>query len=246
VHREYAPILSQIDAAYRLPIPKVLISSHLEPVLTQRYGCRCYFLGQAVDSTVFTPSEFRAAATPLRVGVVGPFAVRSKGIPEVLRGLALAKHAGYPLEVHRASVDPLDEREADLGVTDRFFHNLDTAGMIAFYRRLDALFYSSYDEEGFPLPPLEAMACGIPVALTRIRPFAALPDAAVLRFPPGEPEAVVPVIALLTDPDRRKSLREAGLACARAHTIDKVLDRLEGAFQAEGAVAGQDKNPAAP
>src|SRR5262245_10490751 len=67
VHREYASILSQIDAAYRLPIPKVLISSHLEPVLTQRYGCRCYFLGQAVDSTVFTPGEFRATATPLRV-----------------------------------------------------------------------------------------------------------------------------------------------------------------------------------
>jgi glycosyltransferase involved in cell wall biosynthesis len=238
VHREYASILSQIDAAYRLPIPKVLISSHLEPVLRQRYDCRCYFLGQAVDSTVFTPGEFRATATPLRVGVVGPFAVRSKGIPEVLRGFARAKAMGYALEVHRASIDPLDEKEATLGVTDQFFHNLDTAGMIDFYRQLDVLFYSSYDEEGFPLPPLEAMACGVPVALTQIRPFAVLPDAAVLRFPPGEPEAVVPVIAALTDPERRRSLREAGLACARAHTIDKVLDRLEAAFAAEGAVVG--------
>jgi hypothetical protein len=43
------------------------------------------------------------------------------------------------------------------------------------------------------------------------------------------------VIAALTDPDRRQSLREAGLACARAHTIGKVLDRLEAAFAAEGA-----------
>lgn len=235
VHKEYASILERIDAAYRLPIPKILISAHLEPILIQRYGCRCYFLGQAVDSAVFTPGEYHAIANPLRVGVVGPFAVRSKGIPEVLRGLALARQVGYELEVHRASIDPLDETEAQLGVTDCFFHNLDTAGMVAFYRRLDVLFYSSYDEEGFPLPPLEAMACGVPVALTRIRPFAVLPDAAVLRYPPGDPEAVVPVIAALTDSARRKALREAGIACARTYTLDRVLDRLESAFRAEGA-----------
>lgn len=235
VHREYAPILPRIDAAYQLPIPKIVISAHLEPILTQRYGCRCYLIGQGVDSTVFTPGEFRRVATPLRVGVVGPFAVRSKGIPELLRGFALARRAGHALEVHRASIDPLDEREEQLGVTDRFFYNLDTAGMVAFYRRLDALCFSSYDEEGFGLPTLEAMACGVPVALTQIRPFVVFPDAAVVRFPPGEPEAVVPVIAALMDPTRRQSLREAGLACARTHTINAVLDRLEAAFRAEGA-----------
>lgn len=235
VHREYAPILPRIDAAYQLPVPKLVISAHLEPVLAQRYGCRCYLIGQAVDSTVFTPGEFRPDAHPLRIGVVGPFAVRPKGIPELLHGLALARRAGYALEVHRASIDPLDEREEKLQVTDRFFQNLDTAGMVAFYRRLDALCFSSYDEEGFGLPALEAMACGVPVALTHIRPFAVLPDTAVLRFPPGEPDAVVPIIATLTDPIRRRSLREAGLSCARTYTIDKVLDRVEAAFRAEGA-----------
>ncbi|MGE0827550.1 MAG: glycosyltransferase family 4 protein [Candidatus Binatia bacterium] len=233
VHKEYASILPQIDAVYQLPIPKLLISAHLEPVLMQRYGCRCYLLGQAVDSSVFTPGDFRSTAHPLRIGVVGPFAVRSKGIPELLRGLALARQAGYAIEVHRASIDPLSHDETQLGVTDHFFENLDTEGMIAFYRRLDALFYSSYDEEGFPLPPLEAMACGVPVALTQIRPFAVLPDAAVLRFPPGDPEAVVPVIAALTDSTLRRSLREAGLHCALTCKIDKVLDRLEAAFCAE-------------
>jgi glycosyltransferase involved in cell wall biosynthesis len=235
VHREYAPILEQIDAAYRLPIPKLLVSAHLEPILTERYGCRCYLLGQAVDSTIFAPGEFRAMARPLRVGVVGPFAVRSKGIAEALHGLALARRAGYELEVYHASIDPLDEHEAQLGVTDHFFHHLNTAGMVEFYRRLDAFLYTSYDEEGFPLPPLEAMACGVPVALTTIRPFAVLPDTAVLRYPPGEPEALVPVIAALSNPERRKAMREAGVVCARSYTLGKVLDRLQAAFRAEGA-----------
>ncbi len=235
VHREYAPILDRIDAVYRLPIPKLLVSAHLEPILTSRYGCRCYFLGQAVNTKLFTPGPFRAEARPLRVGVVGPFAVRPKGIPEALRGLSLARRAGYELEVYRASADPLDPREAEMGVTDHYFHRLPAWSMPAFYHRLDAYLHPSYDEEGFPLPPLEAMACGIPVALTTIRPFSVFPEEAVLRFPPGEPEAIVPILGALTDPQSRRAMREASLACARTYTLDRVLDRLEAAFAAEGA-----------
>lgn len=235
IHREYAPMLSEIDSAYRLPIPKLLISSHLEPILNERYGCRCYVIGLAVDSTLFTPGPFRREARPLRVGVVGPFWARPKGIPELLRGLALARAAGFELEVHRASADPLSEEERDLRVTDRYFHRLSTVEMVEFYRGLDAYLHPSHDEEGFGLPALEAMACGVPVALTRIRPFAVLPDDAVIRFPPGEPEAVVPVVAQLMDPDRRWAMRTAGIACARTFTLDRVLDRLEEAFAAEGA-----------
>lgn len=235
VHREYAPLLDQIDAAYQLPIPKLLISSHLEQILSKRYGCRCHFIGQAVDSNIFTPGPFRPTASPLHVGVVGPFGVRSKGIVEALRGLALARQAGYVLEVYRASIDPLEESETQVGVTDHFFHHLDTLGMVRFYQNLDVYLHPSHDEEGFPLPPLEAMACGVPVALTTIRPFAVLPDNTVLRYPYGEPKAVVPVIAAMTDPDKRRILREAGLACARSYTLDKVLDRMEAAFAAERA-----------
>ena len=39
----------------------------------------------------------------------------------------------------------------------------------------------------------------------------------------------------LLDPERRRALAEAGLAYARSLTLDKVLDRLEAAFAAEGA-----------
>ncbi len=236
VHREYAPLLDRIDAVYRLPIPKLVISDHLASLLTERYGCRCHRLRAAVDGNLFTPGEFRAHAEPLRVGIVGPFAVRPKGIPEALRGLALARERGRSLEVYRASVDAMDEAEKSLGVTDHFFHRLTTTEMPGFYRRLDSLLFSSYDEEGFGLPPLEAMACGVPVAATTIRPLAVIPDEAVLRYPPGVPEAVVPVIEALADPVRRRTMREAGLAVARTYTLDEVLDRLEAAFRAEGAL----------
>jgi glycosyltransferase involved in cell wall biosynthesis len=243
VHREYAPILHEIDAAYELPVPKLLISQHLRPVLEARYGCTCYVLSQAIDTALFTPAEpdtFRADPfllenALLRVGVVGSFGFRSKGIGEALEGLALARRAGHKLEVHRASSLPYCDEERAMGVTDVFHHQLSTQEMVDFYRGLDALLYSSHDEEGFPLPPVEAMACGVPVALTDIGPFAALPAAAALRYPPATPSAVPGVIAKLCDPAVRQALRRAGLEAARALTPDALLDRLEAAFVAEGA-----------
>ncbi|MGH7898343.1 MAG: hypothetical protein ACREQQ_10340, partial [Candidatus Binatia bacterium] len=41
IHRENAPLLDRIDAAYRLPIAKLVISDHLESLLVARYGSRC-------------------------------------------------------------------------------------------------------------------------------------------------------------------------------------------------------------
>lgn len=235
VHREYASILDQIDETYRLPIPKLLISAHLEPVLTERYGCRCHLLSQAIDSDLFSPGDFRREPQPFRVGLVGPYEVRSKGIRLGLEGLALARERGLNFEVHRASADPQTEEESLLGVVDHYRHRIPTAEMPSFYRGLDALLYTSDDEEGFPLPPLEAMASGVPVALTDIRSFAVLPDDAVIRYPFGTAEAVADVMVRLVDIDQRQRLRHAGLETVAQYTLDRVLDRLEAAFAAEGA-----------
>ncbi len=234
VHREYEAILPAIDAAYQLPVPKLLISQHLAAILEPRYGSRCHWIGQFVDPSLFRPVGQRAENSLLTVGLVGSFEVRSKGIREALAGLALARRAGSRLRVLRASAEPMSEEEHALGVTDEYFHHLPTRDMPAFYQRLDALLFSSFDEEGFGLPPLEAMACGVPVAVTNIQPLAVLPDGAVLRFPPGDPGAVVPVVAALSSRSVRERLSVAALDAARAFTPERVLDRIENAFRAEG------------
>lgn len=240
VHREYGPILPQIEAVYRLPIAKLLISTHLDPILHGTYpDIRTYLLGQAIDTSFFVPGPFRDAPSPLRFGVVGPFDQRPKGIGEALTGLQMARERGVELEVYRASADPMLEAEKDMGVTDHFFHRLSTQQMVGFYQGLDALIHPSHDEEGFPLPPLEAMACGVPVALTEIRSFAVLPDEAVLKFQPAQPDTLAPLLERLTDVHLRRRLRSAGRVCAESYRMDVVLDRMERAFALEGApVAG--------
>lgn len=242
VHREYTPILDQIEAAYRIPVLKVLVSQHLVPVLEERFGSRCVVIGQALDHGLFSPSssprEVRLPTpdAPLVVGVVGPFGIRSKGIPETLEALRRVRAGGVPLEVVRASADPLSPAEAALGVVDHYHERVATRDMPTFYRGLDLLVFGSWDEEGFPLPPLEAMACERPVVLTDISPFRlGLPPGCCVRVPWNDPAAMAAaVMELAWTPERRSKLARLGRAAVAEMTLSRVVDRLETVLAAEG------------
>ncbi|MBT9486701.1 MAG: glycosyltransferase family 4 protein [Rubrivivax sp.] len=84
------------------------------------------------------------------------------------------------------------------------------AELVALYRHALCLIFPSV-YEGFGLPPLEAMACGCPVAAARA---AAVPEAcgdAALYFNPTDQEDLQRAISrLLTDGPLRDELRRAG------------------------------------
>ncbi len=88
--------------------------------------------------------------------------------------------------------------------------------------------------EGFGLPPLEAMACGCPVAAARA---AALPEVlgeAPLYFDPHDEADITRALAqLIGDADLRTRLGARGLAQAAAHTWDRAAAQLWPLLQAE-------------
>ena len=232
---EYADIKDVIDTAYRAPLPKLVVSHHLEAVLAKHYPeTQCHFIGEAVDPRIFFPLGFRENANPLRVGLVGTFSARVKGIREGLEGLRRLRDRGLAMEIHRASVEPMQGEEADLGITDRFHHSLPTEGMPEFYSGIDVLLFPSTEQEGFGLPVLEAMSCGVPVAHSDISSLKVIPEGASLRFEPGNPEAIADTIDRLTAADLRRSLRIEGLLAAEDYRPLVVLSRLEKIFAHAG------------
>ena len=234
-HPEYGEILAAIDTAYRAPIPKLLVSRHLETVLAEHYpDIRCHFIGEAVDPRIFFQLGFRETATPLRVGLVGTFSARVKGIREGLEGLRIARERGLELEVHRASAEACLDEERALGMSDVFHHRLPTTKMPEFYAGIDVLLFPSTEQEGFGLPVLEAMSCGIPVAHSDIPSLDIIPEGATLRFPAGDVGAIADAMRRLADPEMRSPIRHRGLAAADDFRPYSVVNRLEEALRNEG------------
>lgn len=101
------------------------------------------------------------------------------------------------------------------------FNNIDNSELPAIYRRANAYVYGSlFDSFGFT--PLEAMACGIPCAISR---FSALPEIcgdAAEYFDPLNIQSMADAIqVVLNDNDRRSFLISAGLLHAGKFTWEK-------------------------
>jgi glycosyltransferase involved in cell wall biosynthesis len=121
-------------------------------------------------------------------------------------------------------LDPLPDGVTRLG-------SVSSERVASLYRRAACLVFPSL-YEGFGLPPLEAMACGCPVAAANA---GAIPevcgDAAVL-FDPTDPEAIA--AGILEADARAQELRERGLARAAEFSWEETA-RLHEAVYATAA-----------
>ncbi|HYN42510.1 MAG TPA: glycosyltransferase family 4 protein [Thermoanaerobaculia bacterium] len=222
--------LGRIDEAYRLEIPKVVISAHLVDVLSPLYPGEYHVIPQAIRAASFAPAEpgARSPRIPSTIGVVGPFEAEMKGIRFALEAVLELRREGRAVRLHRASQMPLSESERDLCAPDAYDLGRPAADMPAWYAELDLLIHPSFPAEGFPLPPLEAMASGVPVVLTDIPSFRPIPADAVARVSPGDARALAgEARRLLDEPELWSRRRLRALDVARSFTIGRAVDALE-------------------
>jgi glycosyltransferase involved in cell wall biosynthesis len=116
---------------------------------------------------------------------------------------------------------------------------VDDAGLKALYGQALALVFPSL-YEGWGLPPLEAMACGCPVAVSAV---ASLPEAcgdAALYFDPHDGAALTAALQRLAlEPALRERLRRAGAAQAARRSWQAPAAELLGALQRHAAPGAQ-------
>lgn len=175
-------------------------------------------IGVGVDTGTFQPGVHHDRSGPARIVSVASADVPLKGLPELIEAVAKLR-AGHDVElvvVGSARPDgPAARAITRLGLGDavRFVSGITDDELADLFRSATvAAVPSRY--EGFSLPAVEAMACGVPLVVTTAGalPEVAGPDGhAALHVPPGDAEALATAIGrLLDDGELRGRLGAAG------------------------------------
>jgi glycosyltransferase involved in cell wall biosynthesis len=234
-------LLSQkaaIDEVYSYKIPKLTVSPHLDRFLKERFQADTYYIGHMLNREIFHPLKGRSdekGLNPFKILVVGPFEADVKNIATALKGISLArKRLDVVIKLIRISQFPLSPEEKGIMEPDEYHAHVPYPGMGEFYRNADLLISVSKEAEGFGLPALEAMGCGVPTILSRISSYTSFDrslDYALFVEPPDYESLAESIVVLFNDRPLRERLIQRGLTIAEKFTKEGVVARLKAAFE---------------
>lgn len=242
--------ISEFDAVYRLDTTLAVISPHLKARLEQRYRRPVSIVKYGVHKEFFhpsaAPSEFPSfdAARPCRVVNIAPRSVTFKGVPTTLDAVRMARLGGAPVRLTRITPDKAEARNYERDVVDELLVGLDAAGVADVLRSSDAYISNSTEGEGFGLPAMEALSCGVPSILSGISSYRAFScrDDFCLFVPEGDAAATARAIASLASMPSaaRSAMSKAALEVSSEFSFDKALESFEKLLAAvgEGANVG--------
>ena len=216
--------------AYRVPLPCLAVSEPLARLVRTRFGRPTRVVPPALEP-FWKPQWSRGSRGAPRVVVMHPFEFYMKGVEVGLEAVRLLRASGVGCTLVRISQLPLSEAERRVLVPDEFHANLTPRRVARLLRGADLLLAPSWEQEGFGLPVLEAMACGVPVVASDISAFRTFAGEAAVLVPHDSPEQFAAAArGVLEDPVRRRGLRAAGLEVAKAFSEKRVAEVTEAAL----------------
>jgi glycosyltransferase involved in cell wall biosynthesis len=193
-------------------------------------GGRVEVIPLGIDHDRFRPepAEIDLPAMPERFVLYPANLWPHKNHARLLEAMAMVGDRDLELVLTGATygrLPPLPERVHHLGFVD---HDV----LPELMRRSEGIIFPSL-YEGFGAPPLEAMACGVPVAVSGRGSLGEVVGDAALRFDPESPEEIAAAIEHLAG----AGLREVGLAHAARFTWPAAAERHVAAYERAAAAA---------
>jgi glycosyltransferase involved in cell wall biosynthesis len=219
------------EETYYLPLTKVANSSWLKRTVEERIGVSPELVLHGMDHETFRPREVPKKEDKKTI-VAFAKQVAWKGVPDLLEAMHIVMSKRSDVELILYGASPITHvRE---GVPYRFLRGISDEDLARLYSSADVVVCPSW-YESFPLPPLEAMACGAPVVTTQYgTEDYAIDEETALVVPPREPAKMADaILRVLSDEGLSERLRKAGPKKAKAFTWDRTADGFDKIFRGE-------------
>lgn len=215
-----------VEKTYSLPLRKIANCSWLKSKLAA-YDDSIGIIWPGIDHDIFRPVSVSRDDDEFRVVALGrktPW----KGLRDLFDAALLVKREIPQMKLILYGNEP----NIIAPVPYEYVTNIGDEDLAKLYASADVVVTPSW-YESFPLPPLEAMACGAPVVCTPV----GTEDYAVdkkncLIVPPRDPRKLADaLLALRNDPSLSSKIKKGGIVTANNFQWENSVDQMERFFK---------------
>lgn len=218
----------EIQAMYHVPVHLLSVADIVSDILRNKYGIKSHLLYNGIDTDAYYPQKDKKFSGT--VLLVGNPALAFKNFNFALQVLNEAWARGNRFRVKWAcQVQP---QVSGVSFPIEYFLMVSQQKLAELYRTSDIFLFTSV-YESFPMPPIEAMASGVPVIATNCGGILTYgrPGENFLLVDQGDLQSCVAALAfLLENENARNKLSENGLITAQNYNFSKVVENLENYF----------------
>lgn len=213
-----------LQKCYSQPCAIAAVSPFISKVLESRFDRKTPVVSNGIDTDYYYPMEHNNNNSILVVGNPG---LRFKGMDVALTTLQQVWNAGYRFQV--TWISQVQPQVKGISFPINYVIDPSQKDLALYYRQADIHLFTSW-YEGFGMPPLEAMASGVPVVATRcggIQAYAQEGFNALLADPGDINLLTLSVIHLLENEKSRRILSINGRQTALQFSFSQVIEILE-------------------
>ncbi len=226
-------LINTYQEALALPVGFLSNSRWTQDVLREKYGVESKTVRCGLDYNLFYPSQDNPFIPRLHPSLVFVYDGQEwKGVSDIITAVSLIKNE-FP-DLNLLIISRYDAAiEQFFGHSMKIFCRPAQDDLRRIYSSADVFVSSSWCE-GFGLPGLEAMTCGVPVVTTDsggVREYA-VPEETAIVVPPRNPQLLAGgILRVLKDEPLRQRLIKNGLEKVKEFDWEKSIDILEKNFQ---------------